>query len=114
MHGLRAAIRFINRIGIERIERWDRMLTTRLRDGLAQIPLARLTSPADPRLAAGITTFSFNGQPGRDLQNALWERKIRVRAQGGSRGVRLSAHLYVSPKDIDRVLDVTASMKRLG
>ncbi|MCC6244634.1 MAG: aminotransferase class V-fold PLP-dependent enzyme [Gemmatimonadaceae bacterium] len=114
MHGLRAAIRFINRIGIERIERWDRMLTTRLRAGLANIPLARLTSPADPRLATGITTFSFNGQPGRDLQNALWERKIRVRAQGGSRGVRLSAHLYVSPSDIDRVLDVTASMKRLG
>ena len=68
----------------------------------------------DERLAAGITTFSFNGQPGRDLQNALWERKIRVRAQGGSRGVRLSAHLYVSPSDIDRVLEVTAAMKKVG
>lgn len=114
MHGLRAAVRFISRIGIERIERWDTMLTTRLRDGLAAIPRARLTSPPDRRLAAGITTFSFNGQPGRDLQNALWARKIRVRAQGGSRGVRLSAHLYVSPADIDRVLDVTSSMKVIG
>ncbi|MEQ1693769.1 MAG: aminotransferase class V-fold PLP-dependent enzyme [Gemmatimonas sp.] len=114
MFGLRAAIRFISRIGIERIERWDRMLTTRLRDGLAQIPLARVVSPTDARLAAGITTFSFNGQPGRDLQNALWERKIRVRAQGGSRGVRLSAHLYVNPADIDRVLEVTAAMRKVG
>ena len=114
MFGLRAAIRFISRIGIDRIERWDTMLTTRLRDGLAQIPLARVASPTDARLAAGITTFSFNGQPGRDLQNALWERKIRVRAQGGSRGVRLSAHLYVSPADIDRVLDVTSAMRKVG
>lgn len=114
MFGLRAAIRFISRIGIERIGRWDQMLTTRLRDGLAQIPLARVASPTDARLAAGITTFSFNGQPGRDLQNALWERKIRVRAQGGSRGVRLSAHLYVNPADIDRVLEVTAAMRKVG
>jgi selenocysteine lyase/cysteine desulfurase len=114
MHGLRAAIRFISRIGIERIERWDGMLTSRLRAGLANIPLARVASPVHPKLAAGITTFSFNGQPGRDLQNALWERKIRVRAQGGSRGVRLSAHLYVSPADIDRVVEVTASMKKIG
>ncbi len=111
MYGLRAAVRFISRIGIDRIERWDTMLTTRLRDGLARIPLARVSSPTDPRLISGITTFSFNGQPGRDLQNALWERKIRVRAQGGSRGVRLSAHLYVSPADIDRVLEVTSSMR---
>ncbi|MBL0171770.1 MAG: aminotransferase class V-fold PLP-dependent enzyme [Gemmatimonadaceae bacterium] len=114
MHGLRAAIKFISAIGIDRIERWDGMLTKRLRDGLARIPLARVASPGDARLAAGITTFSFNGQPGRDLQNALWERKIRVRAQGGSRGVRLSAHLYVSPADIDRVVEVTAAMKRIG
>lgn len=114
MFGLRAAIRFISRIGIERIERWDTMLTTRLRDGLARIPLARVASPTDARLSAGITTFSFNGQPGRDLQNALWERKIRVRAQGGSRGVRLSAHLYVNPADIDRVLEVTSAMRKVG
>jgi selenocysteine lyase/cysteine desulfurase len=113
MYGLRAALQFIGRIGIERIERWDRMLSLRLREGLSRVPLARVSSPVDPRLAAGITTFSFNGQPGRDLQNALWERKIRVRAQGGSRGVRLSAHLYVSPSDIDRVVDVTSSMRKI-
>jgi isopenicillin-N epimerase len=114
VHGLRAALKFIHNIGIERIERWDTMLTRRLRDGLSRIPLARVSSPGDARLAAGITTFSFNGQPGRDLQNALWEKRIRVRAQGGSRGVRLSAHLYVSPADIDRVVDVTAAMRKTG
>jgi selenocysteine lyase/cysteine desulfurase len=114
MFGLREAIKFISAIGVDRIERWDSMLTKRLRDGLAQIPLTRMSSPVHPQLAAGITTFSFNGQPGRDLQNALWEQNIRVRAQGGSRGVRLSAHVYVSPQDIDRVLDITAGMAKRG
>src|SRR5262249_23077736 len=110
IHGLRAALRFMNRIGIERIQRWDAMLTRRLREGLVHLPKARLSSPADPRLTAAITTFAVAGRTGRELQDALWQRKIRVRAQGGDRGVRLSAHLYVSPADIDRVLEVVSSL----
>ena len=107
--GLRAALQFIERVGLERITRWDAMLTRRLRDGLARIPKARLSSPEDPRFAAAITTFRVEGGTARDLQNALWERKVRVRAQSDPRGVRLSAHLYMSPADIDTVLDVVSS-----
>jgi selenocysteine lyase/cysteine desulfurase len=108
--GLHAALRFVSGLGIERIARWDAMLNKRLRDGLAKIPKARLSSPADPRLAAAITTFRVEGTSARALQDALWARKVRVRAQGDERGVRLSAHLYVAPADIDRVLEATASL----
>jgi selenocysteine lyase/cysteine desulfurase len=106
VQGLVAALNFIKSIGIDRIERWDLMLANRLRDGLASSKNARLSSPDDRRFASAITTFAVNGQTGRQLQDALWAQKIRVRAQGGPRGVRLSAHLYVSPADIDRVLNV--------
>ena len=109
--GLSAALKFITKIGIDRIERWDGLLTKRLRDGLAHMAHTRLTSPGDARFAAGITTFAVNGRTGRELQDALWKQRIRVRAQGGDAGVRLSAHFYVSPRDIDRVLDVVASMR---
>jgi isopenicillin-N epimerase len=109
--GLSAAIKFISTIGIDRIQRWDGMLTKRLRDGLTSMPHTKFTSPTDPRFAAGITTFAVNGRPGRELQDALWKERIRVRAQGGDAGVRLSAHFYVSPRDIDRVLDVVSSMR---
>ena len=111
--GLMAALQFIQAIGIERIEPWDLMLANRLRDGLAQITQARLLSPADRRLASAITTFAVSGVTGRALQDALWDKKIRVRAQGQTvdRPVRLSAHLYVSPADIDRVLEVVAALK---
>ena len=104
--GLLAALKFIDKIGIARIERWDAMLTKRLRDGLARIPTARLTSPADTRLASAITTFRVEGVKARTLQEALWERRIRVRPQNDARGVRLSAHIYMSPSDVDTVLDV--------
>jgi selenocysteine lyase/cysteine desulfurase len=109
MFGLRAALRFINGLGLERIERWDAMVSRRLRDGLARIPSVRLASPADPRFASAITTFGVKGKTGRALQDALWAKKIRVRAQG-DRGVRLSAHFYVSPADVDRVLEVVSSL----
>jgi selenocysteine lyase/cysteine desulfurase len=112
VEGLLAALGFAERIGVDRIERWDTMLTRRLRDGLSRIPRARLSSPQDPRLAAAITTFRVEGVTARGLQDALWERKIRVRAQGDDKGVRLSAHLYVAPRDIDAVLETVAALGR--
>ena len=108
--GLSAAIKFISTIGIDRIERWDGMLTKRLRDGLAKIPRARVTSPNDPRLTAAITTFKVEGVTARDLQTALWKRRVRVRPQNDERGVRLSAHIYMSPADVDTVLDVASRL----
>jgi selenocysteine lyase/cysteine desulfurase len=33
-----------------------------------------------------------------------------VRAQGDDKGVRLCCHLYVDPSDIDRALEVVASL----
>ena len=114
--GLLAAITFIEGIGVERIERWDAMLTTRLRDGLSQIKRATIVSPADPRFASAITTFAVPGATGRELQDALWAKKIRVRAQGQTtdRPVRLSAHLYVAPADIDHALEAVAALSRRG
>ena len=112
VEGLVAALRFIDRIGMARIERWDAMLTKRLRDGLAKIPAARVASPRDSRLTAAITTFRVDGMKAKALQDALWARKVRVRAQNDTRGVRLSAHMYLSPADIDTILDVTARAGR--
>ncbi len=112
--GLMAALALAERTGIERVERWDQMLAKRLRDGLAKIDGAVLSSPLDPRLVSAITTFRVEGVPARDLQNALWKRKIRVRAQGDDKGVRLSAHVCVAPADIDRVLEVVSALAGKG
>jgi selenocysteine lyase/cysteine desulfurase len=112
VEGLAAALRFIGNIGMARIERWDANLTQRLRTGLAAIPTVHVASPADPRLAAAITTFRVNGIKAKALQDALWAKQVRVRAQNDERGVRLSAHMYVSPADVDRALDVVRDVAR--
>ncbi len=108
--GLMAALALAERNGMDRVERWDLGLTRQLRDGLSKIKGAVLSSPSDPRLASAITTFRVEGVLARDLQNALWEKKIRVRAQGDDKGVRLSAHVCVAPEDIDRVLEVVSAL----
>lgn len=46
------------------------------------------------------------------LQDALWAKQVRVRAQNDERGVRLSAHMYVSPADVDRALAVVRDVGR--
>ena len=107
VEGLSAALRFIDKIGMPRIERWDASLTSRLREGLARIAAVRVASPLDPKLTAAITTFRVNGVKAKALQDALWAKQVRVRAQNDERGVRLSAHLYVNPADVDTVLHVT-------
>lgn len=108
--GLMAAFDFIDGIGLQRIVRWDHALNSRLRDGLEAIPSVRITSPSDRRFAAAITTFRVEGVTARDLQNALWEKKIRVRAQNNANGVRFCTHLYAAPQDIDLALDVVATL----
>lgn len=110
--GLVASLALAERHSMARVERWNLALTMRLRAGLARIPGAVLSSPADPRLAAAITTFRVERVTARALQEALWtQQKVRVRAQGDDKGVRLSAHIYVSPADIDRVLQVVSKLR---
>ena len=81
-----------------------------LREGLAKMSHVRLSSPADSRFAAAMTTFAVAGRNSEDVQDALWKDRIRVRAEGDL-GVRLSAHWYVSPQDIDRTLAVVRSLR---
>jgi selenocysteine lyase/cysteine desulfurase len=110
VHALVAALDFIDNIGQARIARWDHLLNRRLRDGLESIAGASISSPEDRRFEAAMTAFRVEGLGARELQIALWMKKIRVRAQNDRDGVRVCCHLYVAPHDIDRALNVVAGL----
>ncbi|MEL7044724.1 MAG: aminotransferase class V-fold PLP-dependent enzyme, partial [Pseudomonadota bacterium] len=110
--GLRAALDFNRELGIERIASWNHAMTVQLHEGLQEIPNVRIHSSTHPEMFAGATTFGLENKTADELQDALWEEKIRVRAQRNDRRVRLCAHLYVSPQDIDRALDVVRRLER--
>jgi len=110
--GLKAALDFNRRIGTERIARWNTAMTAQLHAGLQEIPNIRIYTSTHPDMYAGATTFGLENKTADELQDALWEARIRVRAQRNNRRVRLCAHLYVSPDDIARTLDVVRALER--
>jgi isopenicillin-N epimerase len=110
--GFRAALAFNRELGIERIARWNHAMSTQLLEGLREIPNVRVHSSTHPEMYAGAITFGLENKTADELQDALWEGKIRVRAQRNQRRVRLCAHLYVSPEDIERALEIVRTLER--
>lgn len=106
--GLMAAIDFQNEIGRPAVEARVRGLTARLREGLAR--LSRVQLPCThPEMAAGVTTFAVEGHTGVAVEEALWTRRIRVRAVGQG-AVRCGTHFYCQEEEVDRILEVIARL----
>jgi selenocysteine lyase/cysteine desulfurase len=110
--GLTAALAFNRKIGSERIARWNRAMTAQLHEGLQDIPNTRIYTSTHPDMYGGATTFGLENKTSSELQDALWEAKVRVRGQGASQRVRLCAHLYVNPDDIARTLETVETLER--
>ena len=109
---MKAALDFNRRIGTERIASWNTAMTAQLHEGLQEIPNTRIYSSTHPDMFGGATTFGLENKTADELQDALWEGKIRVRAQRNNQRVRLCAHLYVSPDDIARTLEIVRTLER--
>ncbi len=110
LFALGEAIDFQNLIGKERIERRVKALAKHLKEGLAGINGVTLHTSMNPYLSAGLTAFSVDGVEPSRIVNYLREKyNIVVRTIGsesaGTRGVRVSTHIFVTHADIDLVLE---------
>ncbi len=76
--GLAAALRYVNAIGIERIEAYEHGLLDYATPRLAEIPGVRLIGTADHK--ASVLSFLLAGHDPEDVGKALNERGIAVRA----------------------------------
>ena len=109
--GLDAAIDFHYRIGPEKVRARIRSLADRLRNGLQQIPSARISSPVHPELAGAIVVHRIEGVPAQKLQDELWLRgQLRVRSVGDALGVRQSCMIYNSEAEIDATLEIVKAL----
>jgi selenocysteine lyase/cysteine desulfurase len=105
--GLGAAVRFIQRIGIETVWQRDRALAGRLFEGLRALPGVRVLSPEDGALRSAMITFQRADLPHTELQEHLNTHNLRTRpvTEGGLAALRVSLHIYNSFGDVDRVLE---------
>jgi isopenicillin-N epimerase len=111
LDGLREAVRFRQEIGQARVARRLHVLGTRLRQGLQQIDGVTIHSSVHEGMAAAITTYAIRGHTGPQVMEAFWARRYRVRSIGET-DVRHSLHIYNSPEDVDRGLELARELAR--
>lgn len=108
LHGLGAAIDYIQAIGAEKIERHNCTLCGELRDGLASIPQIAFAAPSSGPLASQLLTFSVSGVDAKKLRGTLASRyRIHIRAvdQAGYTGLRASPHLFNTSGEVRALED---------
>ena len=105
--GLGAAIKFLQKIGIENVWKRDQALSARLHQGLKEIPNVEILSPANSAERSALTTFRHTKMSYSALQGHLDTYKLRTRGvnEGGLSALRISTHLYNNPEEVDRTLE---------
>ncbi|MFH8803079.1 aminotransferase class V-fold PLP-dependent enzyme [Streptomyces sp. NPDC017936] len=93
--GLRASLDLLEELGVDRVHAHDTALAERLRAGLAELGHAPVSAP-------GSAIVSVPGLGHR--QPELDKAGIQVSDRAGN--LRAAFHLYNTPQDVDRLLDV--------
>lgn len=119
--GLAAAFDWLEAAGPAEILAWTTALSARLTDGLARLEGVRvlgcqhsLAADSPVQRREGIVTFRHDRVRADDLGFVLADEGIMVRADShcqagrdsGDHAVRVSAYVYNTPAEIDRVLEV--------
>jgi cysteine desulfurase/selenocysteine lyase len=101
-YGLRASLEFLLEVGVERIAPAVRALADQLAAG-AQRKGYQLLGDRTTENSAGIIAVHKPGMDSRQVVHELKERGIIAAPRQG--WVRFSPHFYISPKDIERVVE---------
>lgn len=124
--GLAEAIRYIERIGFERMQERELTLTKRAMDGLRRLPHVHVLGSEDAREHTGIVTFVVDDVHPHDVSAILEEEGIDVRAGhhcaqpllaylGVRSATRASLMFYNTAEEVDAFVDAVASVReRMG
>ena len=112
---LGSAIDYINKIGIEDIEKYMLYLTRYLYEQLKSIPNIEFSKGIDKRsciLGYGIITFKIEGIDSSELGEILSDYGIYVRTGNFCKSgksddsIRVSLHVYNNKEDIDKLINI--------
>jgi len=109
--GAEAAVDFHNELGHQRVLERIQYLGDRLRAGLREMPRVKIYSPDDNAMCAGITVYGIDGVAGQRLQDEMWTR-ARLRPRSSGAGVRHCTHIFNSPAEVDKALEVVHALAR--
>jgi isopenicillin-N epimerase len=101
--GLRAALRFFEDIGPDRIYRRIHQLASRVRDDITARPQLRLANASHDAFFGGLVSF----EPAQgDLKRVLAECESRhIRIVGGPDRIRVATHIFTQPTELQAFRD---------
>jgi selenocysteine lyase/cysteine desulfurase len=108
VYQLGAAIEYLGRVGVDRIEQHTVGLAHRLADGLRDRGLTVLTPPGN---RSAIVAFR-NPADAATTRSVLDRARARVSIRENGSQIRVSPALYNTADDIQRFLDVAAELAR--
>ncbi len=119
--GLTAAIEYLEKLGMERIQEHGRELATRCVDALSAVPGVTVYGPRRPERRGAVVAFSVAGLHPHDVAALLDAEGIAVRAGhhcaqplmrclGVTGTSRASFSVFNSPEDIDRLATAVAGL----
>lgn len=123
---LAAAIRYLQEVGYEQIQKQELLLTTQLMDGLKKVPHVQVQGSPDPKEHCGIVSFTIDGVHPHDVSSILDADGIAVRAGhhcaqplmqqiGVMSTTRASMYFYNTEEDIEKLLvSVQTIRRRMG
>jgi len=113
--GLRAAVAFLEELGMEAVFAHDRALAARALERLAEVPGVRILGPGAEK-RGGVVAFTLGDIHPHDVATVLDHDGLAVRAGhhcamplheklGVSASVRASFHCYSLPEDVDALVE---------
>lgn len=107
IYAIRAALEYIQGVGVARIDAATRPLVHAVLEGIARLPVELLT-PREEEALAGIVSFRHPAM--EEVARRLREDNIHVMYHAGR--LRVSVHGYNTPPDIERFLSRLAEALR--
>lgn len=120
---LAAAIRYLQEVGYEQIQKQELLLTTQLMDGLKKVLHVQIQGSPDPKEHCGIVRFTIDGVHPHDVSSILDADGIAVRAGhhcaqplmqqiGVMSTTRASMYFYNTEEDIEKLLASVQTIRR--
>ena len=110
-HGLKAAVEFMDGIGMEKVEAYSSGLTDQLFNGLREIghPVEILT-PSEMSSRGTMVTFRIKDRDYKTFGQMASERKFRIRLvpESGLDAIRISTHIYNNRGQVDEFVSMVS------
>ncbi|WP_191014142.1 aminotransferase class V-fold PLP-dependent enzyme [Treponema zioleckii] len=121
--GMAAAIRYIQNVGLENIEKHDNNLAEKLVEGIKKIPHFHIIGEQDGRKRCGIVTFTIDDVHPHDIATLLSDENIAIRAGhhcaqplqkylGIPASARASLYLYNTEEEVDILLSKLPQIRK--